>query len=88
MSTVALLHGNNPWLVVTHTCLQARVLVPPTGAVGTQWEVQTDLSEQLHAFLRANNWLVRQKGQKDILWSCRPAHGRHWMQRVYYVEYP
>ena len=27
--------------------------------MGTQWELQTDLSEQLHTFLRDNNWLVR-----------------------------
>ena len=36
---------------------------PPIGTVGTQWELQSDLSEQLHTFLRDNNWLVRGKAQ-------------------------
>ena len=48
-------------LIVTHRCSQARVFGPPIDAVGTQWEVQTDLSEQLHTFLRDNNWLVRRR---------------------------
>jgi hypothetical protein len=27
--------------------------------VDPRWELQADLSEQLHAFLRDNDWLVR-----------------------------
>ncbi len=62
-----------PRLIVMHECLQARVFGPPIGAVDTQWEVQTDLSEQLHTFLRDNNWLVRLIQPRAVAFSCHFA---------------
>ena len=38
--------------------MQARVF-GPSGAVDPRWELQADLSDQLHTFLQDNDWLVR-----------------------------